>query len=128
MTNINIEFKFFAVSIIIAIAVYSGTLYYYDMHTANSLLIGYAAAFFDLYALSRLLRKLITNGAGWLYAPLAYLRLAIVGVIIAVGLVYYKANFVALAIGVVIPVVSIFIGLALGFLKSEQTEQKKIQN
>ncbi len=117
--KINTEYKFFAISTLLMALVYGTIFFRFGIHTANSFLIGYIVAFFDFYALARLVRRIFANATGWLYTPISFFRLILVAFILYAGFKYYDANPIALAVGVLIPTVAIFIGLVAGLLKQK---------
>ncbi len=108
--DLKIDRKILIISLIFVAILYSLLIISYDEHIATSFLFGALASLFDIYALARLVKMVMTSSAGWLFVPLGVFRWALVGFIIFISIYYYKAQIVALLIGVAIPFVCVILG------------------
>lgn len=107
---LKIDRKILIISLIFVAILYSLLLVSYSEHIATSFLFGALASLFDIYALARLVKMVMTSSAGWLFVPLGVFRWVLVGFIIFIGIYYYKVQIVALLIGLAIPFVCVILG------------------
>lgn len=108
-TSVKIEGRILIISLIFVALLYSVFLIKYGVHLSTSFLFGAVASLFDVYALARLVRTVITTGAGWLFVPLGVFRWLLVGFIIFVAFYFYKAEPLPLAVGVAIPFICVIV-------------------
>ena len=106
----KIERGILIISLIFAAVLYTLFAVTYDARFAGSFLFGAGASIFDIYALARLVRMIITTGTGWLFVPLGVFRWGLVGLILFIGFYFYKAKPLPLFIGVVMPFVCVMLG------------------
>lgn len=107
---LKIDRKILIISLIFVAILYSLLLVSYSEHIATSFLFGALASLFDIYALARLVKMVMTSSAGWLFVPLGVFRWVLVGLIIFIGIYYYKVQIAALLIGLAIPFVCVILG------------------
>lgn len=107
---LKIDRKILIISLIFVAILYSLLLVSYSEHIATSFLFGALASLFDIYALARLVKMVMTSSAGWLFVPLGVFRWVLVGFIIFIGIYYYKVQIAALLIGLAIPFVCVILG------------------
>ena len=107
---LKIDRKILIISLIFVAILYSLLFVSYSEHIATSFLFGALASLFDIYALARLVKMVMTSSAGWLFVPLGVFRWVLVGFIIFIGIYYYKVQIVALLIGLAIPFVCVILG------------------
>lgn len=107
--SLKLDKKILIISLIFVSILYTLFMISFDKHYATSFLFGAFASMFDLYALSKLVKMVMTSGAGWLFVPLGVFRWFLVGVIIFIAFYYYKALVSPLLIGVAIPFLCVIV-------------------